>query len=72
MSCSSAAARNSCSVVGELVCSLVLVACFWPTLIPSNWRNLAGGREERLALLIALGLEVSGILGTLHALARLT
>jgi len=57
--------------VGELIFSLVLAVCFWPTLLPSSWRDPADG-PERLIQTIQLMLEAAGILGVLHAIARLT
>jgi hypothetical protein len=56
----------------ELLFSLVLVACYWPTLAPSTWREMRDMPEDRLVQLLQLGLELAGILGTLHAIARLT
>jgi hypothetical protein len=58
--------------VGELIFSLVLVVCFWPTLLPSNWRDPSDNAEQRWIQLIQVCLEAAGILGTLHAIGRLT
>lgn len=56
---------------GELLFSLILLACFWPTFLPSTWREPVDGCS-RLIHLIQFGIALSGVLGCIHALIRLT
>jgi hypothetical protein len=53
--------------VGELALSLLLASIFWAPLVPRHWTHY----PDRLALLIALLIELSAIAGVLHALSLL-
>lgn len=55
-----------CNAVGELILSLTIAVMYWPGLDPRYWRQYPDG----LAPAIALLLEVTGIAGTVDALAR--
>lgn len=56
-----------CNAVGELILSLTVAALYWPGLDRSYWRQY----PDRLAPAIALLLELTGIAGTVDALARI-
>jgi hypothetical protein len=53
--------------VGELALSLLIAHMFWPGLMRRHWIHFS----DPLAVAIALLIELSAIVGALHALGQL-